>query len=88
MPLKYLSNFCRTLDMSLINLEINFILSWTENCVLTNKATKDAVPDQGQNPAVSRINTPTGAKFKIADTKLCVPVVTLLTKMIIIFWNN
>ena len=74
--------------MSLINCEINFILSWTENCVLTNKATKDAVPDQGQNPAVSRINTSTGAKFKIADTKLCVPVVTLSTKMIIIFWNN
>ena len=88
MPLKYLSNFCRTLDMSLINCEINFILSWTENCVLTNKATKDAVPAQGGKPAVSRINNPTGAKFKITDTKLYVPVVTLSTKMIIIFWNN
>ena len=87
MPLKYLSNFCRTLDMSLINCEINFILSWTENCVLTNKATKDAVSAQGRNPAVSRINNSTGAKFKITH-KIVVPVVTLSTKMIIIFWNN
>ena len=43
-PLKYLSNFWRTLDMPLINCEINLILTWTENCVLTSKATRDAVP--------------------------------------------
>ena len=29
-PLKYLSNFWRTLDMSLINCEINLILTWSK----------------------------------------------------------
>ena len=30
-PLKYLSNFCRTLEMSLTNCEINLILTWSAN---------------------------------------------------------
>ena len=50
-PLKYLSNFWRTLNMPLINCEINLILTWSENCVLTSKG--NAVPPQGGNPAVS-----------------------------------
>ena len=33
-PLKYLSNFWRTLKMSLINCEVNLILSWSANCVI------------------------------------------------------
>ena len=48
--------------------------------MLTSKATRDAVPTQGGNPAVSKINNPTGATFKITVTKLYVPVVTLSTK--------
>ena len=43
--LKHLSNFWRTLDMPLINCEINLILTWSENCVLTSKATRGADPD-------------------------------------------
>ena len=35
-PLKYLSNFWRTLEMPLINCEINLILSWSRYCVITN----------------------------------------------------
>ena len=35
-PLKYLSNFWRTLEMSLINCEANLILTWSSTCVLTN----------------------------------------------------
>ena len=35
-PLKYLSNFGRTLEMPLINCEINLILTWSSNCVITN----------------------------------------------------
>ena len=31
--------------MSLINCEINLILTRSENCVLTSKATRDADPD-------------------------------------------
>ena len=33
-PLKYLSNFWRTLEMPLINCEINLILNWSANCVI------------------------------------------------------
>ena len=33
-PLKYLDNFWRTLDMSLINSEVSLTLTWSENCVL------------------------------------------------------
>ena len=35
-PLKYLSNFWRTLEMQLINCEVNLILTWSEDCVITN----------------------------------------------------
>ena len=59
-PLKYLSNFRRTPEMLSINCEIDLILTWSEDCV---------------------ISSATGAtKFKIADTKLYIPVVTLSTQ--------
>ena len=77
-PLRYLSNFWRTLDMLLINCEINFILTWTENFVLTNKATRDANPDV--NCAVAAVNNLEHVTFKITDTKLYAPVVTLSRK--------
>ena len=32
--LKYLSNFWRTNEMSLINFDINLILTWSSDCVL------------------------------------------------------
>ena len=35
-PLKYLSNFWRTLEMPLINCEVNIILTWSNDCVITN----------------------------------------------------
>ena len=35
-PLKYLSNFWRTLEMHLINCEVNLILTWSSTCVITN----------------------------------------------------
>ena len=35
-PLKYSSNFWRTLKMPLINSEVNPILKWSKNCVITN----------------------------------------------------
>ena len=73
MPLKYLGNVWRTLNIPLINCERNLILTWSENCVLTSKAT------------IAAVNNPINAIFKITDTKLYIPVVTLSTKMIIIF---
>ena len=35
-PLKYLSNFWRTLKMPLINCEVNLILTWSRDCIITN----------------------------------------------------
>ena len=61
--------------MPLINCEISLNLTWSGNCVITSKATRDADPDA--NPPVAAINNPTNATFKIKDTKLYVPVVTL-----------
>ena len=59
-PLKYLSNFWRTLEMPLINCEVNLILTWSPTCVISS-ATGET-------------------KFKITETKLYVPVVTLSTQ--------
>ena len=33
-PLKYLSNFWRTLEMPLINCEVELILAWSADCVI------------------------------------------------------
>ena len=43
-PLTYLSNFWRTLEMLLINGEINLILTWSTNCVIvfTNVVNQNA----------------------------------------------
>ena len=42
-PLKYWSKFWRALEISLINSEINFILTWSGNCVIiyTNNANQN-----------------------------------------------
>ena len=63
-PLKYLSNFWRLLEMSLINCKVELSLKWIGNCVLTT-AKLDANADA------------TGATFKITDAKFYALVVTL-----------
>ena len=49
-PLKYLSNFWKTLKMLLINWKVNYIPPWSVNCVLShvaaNQATTFAVTDK------------------------------------------
>ena len=77
-PLKHRSNFWRALDMPLINCEVSLTLTWSLNCELTSKATRDANPDV--DPAVVEINNPTNSSFPIIETKLCIPVVTLSTQ--------
>ena len=39
--LKYLSNFWRTLEMPLINCEVNLILTWSSTCVIVSTANAD-----------------------------------------------
>ena len=41
-PLKYLSNFWRTLEMLLINCELNLILTWSANCIISGAAANQA----------------------------------------------
>ena len=50
-PLKYLSNFWRTLEMPLINCEVNLILTWSSICLLA------AVGDANQAAAFAITNT-------------------------------
>ena len=61
-PLKCLSNSGRTLEMPLINWEINLDLGWSKNWVIVAN------------------NADQAATFSITDTKLYVPVITLLTQ--------
>ena len=67
--LKYLSNFWSSLKIPLINCQIELILTWSKNCVLV-----DVTVNEPANPAIV---APTELKFKITDTKLNLPVVTL-----------
>ena len=43
-PLKYLSNFWRTLEMPLINCEVNLILTWSADCVIIYTNVANQIP--------------------------------------------
>ena len=43
-PLKYLSNFWRTLEMPLINCEVNLILTWSADCVIIYTDVANQIP--------------------------------------------
>ena len=68
--------------MPLVNCEMNIILTWSKNCVITNRAHREKTIGTGteQNLQFPGINNPTSATIKIADTKLYFPVVTLTTE--------
>ena len=82
--LKHLSNFWRSLEMPLINCEVSLTSAWSENYVLTDITTQtERNADSNADRLVEtreKIDTPTNAIFKITDTKLYIPVVTLSTK--------
>ena len=69
-PLKYLSDFFRSLEMSLINCKIHLELNWNNNCVICSANTY-AGGDNANNSETT---------FKITSTKLYAPIVTLSTK--------
>ena len=72
-PLKYLGNFWRALNIPLISCEVFLELKWNKNCVITSLERRQV--DAGR--PVVRDNAPTGATLSITDCKLYVPVVTL-----------
>ena len=67
-PLKYLSNFWRTLEMPLINCEVNLILTWSSNCVLVataiqNQAATFEITDTKLYVPVVTLSTQENTKF-------------------------
>ena len=69
-PLKYLGNFSRALNMPLISCEVSLELKWDKNCVITCQQIGTNL--DGENTAA-----PTGETLAINDCKLYIPVVTL-----------
>ena len=74
-PLKHLSNFWRTLNIPLINCEIELILTCSKNCTLADMTVRAA----RNNNVPPAIVATTRLEFQITDTKLYVTVVTLST---------
>ena len=72
-PLKYLGNFWRALNIPLISCEVSLELKWDKDCIKTSLEQRQV--DAG--PPVVRDNAPTGATLAINDCKLYVPAVTL-----------
>ena len=70
-PLKYLGNFWRALNIRLISCEVSLELKWNKNCVITSLEQRDI---GGGN----RDNAPTVATLSITDCKLYVPAVNLI----------
>ena len=67
-PLKYLSNFWRTLEMPLINCEVNLILTWSSTCVLIatnipNQNATFAITDTKLYAPVVTVSTQENTKF-------------------------
>ena len=69
-PLKYLGNFWRALNIPLSSCEVSLELKWDKNCIITSLEQRDI----GEG---NRDNTPIGATLAIKDCKLYVPAVTL-----------
>ena len=66
--LKYLSNFWRTLEMPLINCEVNLILTWSSACILAavddaNEAATFEITDTKLYVPVVTLSTQENTKF-------------------------
>ena len=67
-PLKYLSNFWSTLEMSLNNYKINFDLNWSKNfailvTVVTDQETKFSITDTKPYVPVVTLSTQENVKL-------------------------
>ena len=64
--MKYLSNFWRTLEMTLVDYEINLILAWSDKCVFSNAAAQTTIfeiPDAKFYVPVVTLSTQDDAKL-------------------------
>ena len=83
--------FWRFLDLPLINCEIELDLSWSKDCIISGKSrTPEIDVDPDANPSIltKEARKTNNATFQINNTKLYVPVGTLLIKDNIKFLEN
>ena len=80
-PLEYLSNFWRTLEMPLINCEVSLILTWSSTCVITNStgAGRFAITD-------TRLYVPVVTLSTQENTKLLQQLKSVFKR--VINWNK
>ena len=64
-PLKYLSNFWRTLEMPLINCEVSLFFTWSLTCVITNSTGEGrfTITDTKRYVPVVTLSTQDNANF-------------------------
>ena len=66
-PLKYLNNFSRTIEITLSNCEINLDLNWSKNCIIgtnnANQATLFSIIDTKLYFPVATLSTQDNAKL-------------------------
>ena len=78
-PLKYLSNFCRSFDLPLINCEVELDLSWSKECLISEISIVPRITGNADvNPPVQEVPSiqTTAATLQKDNAKLYVPVVT------------
>ena len=74
-PLSYLGNFWRSLEIPLINCDVELNLEWSDKCVFGVKTTTANATVHTANVVPAALEA--SARFKITKTELYVPVVTL-----------
>ena len=83
-PLKYLSNFWKTLEMPLINCEVNLILTWSSTCVLI----ATSIPSQNATFAITdtKLYVPVATLSTQENTKFLQQLKSDLKR--VINWNK
>ena len=90
-PLKYLSNLWKFLDLPMVNCEIELDLSWSKECIISEISITPRIPvNPNANPPVQEVVLIqiTGAIFQIHFAKLYVLVVILSINDDIKFLEN
>ena len=91
LPLKYLSNFWKSLDQPFINCEIELHLTWSEDSIISEMLSNPEVPAlPATNLPIASISegSTTDVTFEINSTKLYVSVVTFFINDNVKFSEN
>ena len=71
-PLKYLSNFWRTLEMPLVNCEISLHLKWPRNCIIVACIANNQTPSFQKND--TKLYVPTVTLSSQENIKILKPI--------------